>query len=387
MLQSSIEATSFPRPHTTRFFPGKRAIRESLYDVFEPFLTHQEPPLAVSISLFVKYSLIQKHLGLQLCESMMKGTHVWRSRAEQPKLSLTLYFFVWKILLLMIALASPGPAYDTSTILALGKAIDHRSSYLGWRIIEKLTRWDAIYFTQVAHSGYTYEQQWMAGWGFTKLLGLVPISSASLPPTALAAVVGISMAHISHLLSTLVLYELSLLSLQGLSQPKRSSMALVAACLHIITPAGLFLSAPYAESLFSLTTFLGFYLYGRSFLHPLKDSGLKCHMLLLSSGLCLGVASTIRGNGLLSGLVFVHEAMLYLWNTLLSDTSLNEIPFQRFCALILSGTTMGIVAIFPQYLAYLDYCTPLQKRSWCSDRLPSIYAWVQSHYWYVSSTI
>ena len=315
----------------------------------------------------------------------MRTTHLWRFNFERPKLSLTLYFIAWKVLLLCIALASPSPGYDTSTGLALGDdLIDHKSPYQGLKIIEKLTRWDAIWFTQIAHDGYTYEQQWMAGWGFAKLLGLFSGLETSLPSTALAAVVGITIAHISHLLSTLVLYELSLLSLQSLTRPERSSLALLAASLHIISPAGLFLSAPYAESLFSLMTFSGFYLYGRSFLRHAGEPVLAENLFLLSSGLCLGVATTIRGNGLLSGLVFVYEAMIYVCTVFLWRDFRDNVSLRRHCVLLLTGTIMGCIAIFPHYLAYLEYCTPSAKRPWCSQRLPSIYAWVQSKYWYVS---
>lgn len=313
----------------------------------------------------------------------MRTTHWLQFHFEQPKLSLTLYFLAWKALLLVVALSSPGPGYDTSTVLTLElDSYNHQASYQYSKIIQKLTRWDAIWFTEIAHSGYTYEQQWMAGWGFTKLLGSFHVLKASHSPTALAAAVGILIAHISHLLSILVLYELSsLLFLQSYPSAKRSSIAWLAACLHLISPAGMFLSAPYAESLFSLITFSGFYLYGRSSLRHPGESELLRHLFLLSSGLCLGIASTIRGNGLLSGLVFVYEVIIYIWTGVSRDGFSNSVTFQRFCAVQLTGVIMGCVVIFPQYLAYLEYCTPSPKRPWCSQSLPSIYGWVQTKYW------
>jgi len=93
---------------------------------------------------------------------------------ENPRLLLTLCFMAWKLMLLAIALFSPGQGYDTSTALldpntanctlnsGLRGIINHASN--------KLVRWDAIYYTQIAKRGYTFEQEWAFGWGFTRLL-------------------------------------------------------------------------------------------------------------------------------------------------------------------------------------------------------------------------
>lgn len=305
-----------------------------------------------------------------------------------PRTALTLYFIIWKAILLLIALISPGHGYDTSTDLTLDVEGSNREPwYQGSRIIEKLTRWDAIYFTQVATSGYTYEQQWMAGWGFTKLLGFSSSLNPSISSAASVALFGILVAHISHLFSVFVLYELSLLVFESYPPPKRSSIVLLTACLHIISPAGMFLSAPYAESLFALLNFAGFYLYGSSCQRHSASSELSTHCFLFSSGLCFAVASTVRGNGLLSGLIFVYEAVKYIWAGLFREGFSSSVHLRRFCALLLTGLVMGCVAFYPQYLAYREYCTPSAKRPWCSHTLPSIYGWVQSEYWYVTNVM
>ena len=307
---------------------------------------------------------------------------------EHPRTALTLYFITWKTILLLVALTSPGRGYDTSTDLTIDVHWSDRESwYQGSRIIEKLTRWDAIYFTQVATSGYTYEQQWMAGWGFTKLLGFPSFLNPSISSAASVALFGILVAHISHLLSVFVLYEFSLLVFKSYPPPKRSSICLLTACLHIISPAGMFLSAPYAESLFALLNFAGFYLYGSSCQRHFASSELSTHCFLFSSGICFAVASAIRGNGLLSGLIFVYEAVKYIWAGLFRDGFSSSVALRQFCALLLTGLVMGCVAFYPQYLAYREYCTPFAKRPWCSHKLPSIYGWVQSEYWYVTNAI
>ena len=111
---------------------------------------------------------------------------------QNPIRTLLLSFAAWKSLLLLVALCSPGQDYDTSTSLVLTHAHAH-PQYLQHLqpghefpstditplptplhyIATKLTRWDAIYFTQTAARGYRFEQEWAFGWGLTRLIALV----------------------------------------------------------------------------------------------------------------------------------------------------------------------------------------------------------------------
>jgi phosphatidylinositol glycan class V len=92
---------------------------------------------------------------------------------DRPTRSLVIVFLLWKALLLLIAVSSPGPGYDTSTGLALVK--NHSTTtlpHLVGHIANKLTRWDAIYFITIAERDYVHEQEWAFGYGFTKLISL-----------------------------------------------------------------------------------------------------------------------------------------------------------------------------------------------------------------------
>lgn len=85
--------------------------------------------------------------------------------------SLIYSFAAWKALLLLVAICSPGPGYDTSTRFALSNNVTPLPAPLHYLAI-KLTRWDAIYFVKAAVRGYRFEQEWAFGWGFSRMIAL-----------------------------------------------------------------------------------------------------------------------------------------------------------------------------------------------------------------------
>lgn len=73
-------------------------------------------------------------------------------------------FLLWKLLLLAITLLTPAP-YDTSTSLIFPPPTTLLRS-----LLQKLTRWDAIYFVKAAQRDYANEQEWAFGYGFVKAI-------------------------------------------------------------------------------------------------------------------------------------------------------------------------------------------------------------------------
>lgn len=179
----------------------------------------------------------------------------------------------------------------------------------------------------------------------------------------------------SHLLSVLALYQL------GLSIYADRRVSLVAALLHVLSPGGLFLSAPYAESTFSLLSFVGVLLFARGCRDPSRN--LLGDGAILGSGLVFGLANTLRSNGILNGIMFAVYAVAEL---LACAESPSLVGLRRLAALGIGGICVATGSIGPQLLAYNHFCSDPSvpnPRPWCTKWLPSIYTFVQERYWSV----
>lgn len=182
----------------------------------------------------------------------------------------------------------------------------------------------------------------------------------------------ILIAHSAHLLSVFVLHKLTAIIFSG-----SPMVAFTTAFFHIIAPAGVFLSAPYAESSCSLLTFWGCLLFTKS-LRSGKESCLSDDILILGSGLSFAIATTFRTNGILNGLLLLEEAFRTLF---LLRHGFRLTTVRHLIATGVGGLTVAGGLLLPQYIAYQEYCRVEVPRPWCDNTLPSIYTFVQHHYW------
>lgn len=191
---------------------------------------------------------------------------------------------------------------------------------------------------------------------------------------------GVVFSTLCHLLSVLVLYRLLLASLES---KHKHQVAFIGAALHTLSPASLFLSAPYAEALFSLLNLTGMLLYAqsRSLAEP-EFPTVREDLYKMGSGICFGAATLMRSNGLLSGLVLLFDVARYVPSIVSMRLAVHDV--RRIIVTSVAGSFVAAGFIWPQYLAYVEFCTSgddHKTRSWCTRRIPSIYTWVQSHYW------
>ncbi|EEH20926.2 hypothetical protein PABG_03157 [Paracoccidioides brasiliensis Pb03] len=311
---------------------------------------------------------------------------------DRPLVILSVLFVLWKLLLLLAIVASPGWGYDTSTTLLPHAASRNApDSLLGAGAtvssrrctpLLKLVRWDAIYFVNVAQRGYRYEQEWAFGYGYTKLLSVLSSTfsrvSGSEPDTLRVAMIGIGLSHVCHYLSVLSLYGLSKNVFDD--GDSRYVLSLLAAAFHIISPAGAFLSAPYGEPVFSFLNLTGIYTYVSALRDDRRGYMFARDVKFLTAGGLFAAVTTIRSNGILSGMLFAYDAVLGLINIFARGISLPQV--RRMFFVVAGGSLILLGVVGPQYRAYTLFCQNSdERRSWCDNTIPSIYTFVQNHYW------
>jgi GPI mannosyltransferase 2 len=189
--------------------------------------------------------------------------------------------------------------------------------------------------------------------------------------------VGIIISHLAHFVAVQALYNLSLKLFR--TAPSAQTIPYTTACLHIISPAGIFLSAPFSESLFAALQFLGYDAYIGAWSSRSPVLAAQCFRLLLA-GLCFGLAMLVRSNGLLSGILFAYDAVELGRGFISGRRTLSVLIL--LAATVTAGSWIALGAVFPQFLAYQQYCqSSSELRPWCFRWVPSIYTFVQVHYW------
>ncbi|KAL4942495.1 hypothetical protein BDV06DRAFT_191915 [Aspergillus oleicola] len=306
---------------------------------------------------------------------------------NQPVRSLSIAFWVWKTIVFVAIIGCPGLGYDTSSSLLPfqgNSSVDviAENNHASLSIPLKFVRWDSIYFAHIAQIGYVFEQEWafsyVYGYIVNTLSSLFSLSNDSSGVDGFA-VAAVAHSHVAHYLSVLALYRLSI-NVFGHDTERRRLASFLSAALHIICPAGAFLSAPYGEPLFSFLNITGFYIYSSSKVDLTTGRRTLSHVKLLLSGCFFAVATAIRSNGVLSGILLAYDALQQIYSIITRQSF--WAASVRLCFVVLSGCTVALGLVVPQYLAYATYCmNEGTSRPWCQSLVPSIYGWVQSHYW------
>ncbi|XP_078094171.1 palmitoyltransferase ZDHHC18-A isoform X2 [Mustelus asterias] len=283
-----------------------------------------------------------------------------------------------------------------------------QSSSIGDVLLEILlsgfSRWDAQHFLFIAEFGYIYEHNFA-------FLPLFPVSLRAVAETVLRPLQWLLNLHsrlllaavllnmVIFILSAVVLYQLSVIVLRDRKLASLSSL------LFCLTPASVFMSAAYSESMFMLLAFGGMLYLEKG--KPL----ISCILFSLSTA--------VRSNGIVNaGFLFysqLRHCSLYVRHKLkvtekdLCKSWLNLVL--RSVLLVAAGTMMIVLPfVLFQCYGYLTFCKstvnaavdipqPLLQMarekgyrvpdkdsdlpSWCHHRYPIIYSYIQDTYWNV----
>ncbi|KAF9131258.1 hypothetical protein BGW39_002041 [Mortierella sp. 14UC] len=276
------------------------------------------------------------------------------------------YALISRLVIWAIAAVSHALIQDYDSALELILPIDTPGQQLFKSIFGVFLRWDAFYFVHIAEKGYIFEQA-------HAFFPLVPaltrlVANTVLAPLSFAldykqqlVLAGVIVANASFVAATVQLYRLSK-ELFG-----QEHFAFLSAMLYTLTPSGIFMSAIYTESTFSLLSFTGMLFAAR-----------KEYLL---AAIAWSISCTARSNGILYAGFIIYDLVVRM------DLS-KPLSYKGFvlvkAGLLCAITWIGFVAV--QFYGYLLYCTDasnIDARPWCNANIPLIYTFVQDFYWNV----
>ncbi|CAN6696747.1 unnamed protein product [Malus baccata var. baccata] len=304
-----------------------------------------------------------------ICTKIANGLHL-RSAIQSRLLVLT-PILLWRTLLSSYDTSAPINPDCLSTIPALKNVLFHS---LG-SAIESSIVWDIVYFVRIAECGYEYEQTY----AFFPLLPLcMSFLSRTVRSCALCfsfgaigssywarAVLGLSgyvINNIGFVFAAVYLYRLSVVILKDQEAAVRASI------LFCFNPASIFYS--------SIDIVRPFSVVGLYHLISGKD---------VIAVLWFVLSEFSRSNGVLNAGYFCFQTMHQAYDAVF----LRKRPFLVLQVVV--GGALRCICIFVPFIAFQAYgynnlCLghlPSDMRPWCNARVPLLYNYIQSHFWYL----
>ncbi|CAH1112500.1 unnamed protein product [Psylliodes chrysocephalus] len=266
-------------------------------------------------------------------------------------------------------------------------------------------RWDAEYFMHIAKYGYTFENS-LAFFPlyptlvriFTEIL-IYLVPSLHLDTTLL--LICILCNIVFFILTVNVFYRLSLLIFD-------ETIAYRAAVLFCFNPASIFFTAPYTESLFCYLTFQSIY-YSMLLLQKYSKPNNSFSVADIRVIFFISLSTLVRANGLLN-IGFLIYTIFCIFITYFPKTISNRVRyiFKYVCIIFISFIICSLPFILYQVYCFKEFCTthkvdlPVEiihfaseqnfvlpgqfakfNQSWCYQKIPLAYSYVQDHYWNV----
>ena len=258
------------------------------------------------------------------------------------------------------------PSYDQSTPLFFPATCSSSADALVIQLVSPLLRWDALYFLSIARDGYELEKQH----AFYPLYPAVVRAASGATSALLPLCPATSIALTALVLNQLLFVPCVLLLYSLVRRLSSARVALMSAALLVVSPATVFLVAPYTECVFLLLSLCGFHLYERGWLLP--------------ASAVFALTAATRSNGVL-------YAVFPCWTLLTTGlrwwkggVKAAQVAYQAGVV----GACIGL--IFAPSVGYnlwsaRPYCdlasSLLPLPPYCDTWYPSMYSYIQQHYW------
>ncbi|XP_044019982.1 GPI mannosyltransferase 2 [Aphidius gifuensis] len=266
-----------------------------------------------------------------------------------------------------------------------------------------LARWDSNYFLHIAKYGYTYENT-------LAFFPLYPMSIRFLSKIirklfffinedSVFLLSGVTISFICFVKSSIILYDLTRYIF------KDKNIAYKSAILYCISPANIFLTSVYSESMFAYFTFSGM-------LASMKNDPFV--------SLPIGLSSIIRSNGLINIgypiYIFIQEFIFFKIPNIIYEIKSHSIKSSIPSIINIIGCLLNILCTILLSFApfcllqtynYVQFCTEKTNSTiipkhvieyginndlilsgsklspWCTSTIPIAYTYVQKKYWNV----
>ena len=260
------------------------------------------------------------------------------------------------------------PSFDQSTSLFFPPSCSSSVDVAVITTLSPLLRWDALHLLSVARDGYTTEKTHAWYPLYPALLSALSTGPSTLLPLCSSTSLLLTAVLLNQLLFLLSIPLLYLLVLRLSSSPRLSYLS---AAFFVLSPASVFLIAPYTECTFVFLSLCAFCLHERG--------------RLLPSSCVFALAAATRSNGALYAVFPTCEALQVGWQVWRGEKR----DGRGLRRVVEAGVGVLIIAV-PSVLygwwsarAYCDASSSsaLTLPAYCASLLPSMYSEVQRRYW------
>ncbi|KAI8900752.1 GPI mannosyltransferase 2 [Globomyces pollinis-pini] len=250
------------------------------------------------------------------------------------------------------------PSFQNQPLVSTNSVCSSTADSYIVHFLRPLVRWDAVYFLDIAKSGYRLENQHAFFPALPLLMRFVRLlfdPNHTMCHEAANTVAGLMISNVAFVLAATALFRLS----KQLSfRPNTSRLAVTIWCL---IPSSIFLSSIYTESLFAFFTFQGMLSYSRG--------------NRFQASIWWSFSALTRSNGIIYIGFFIWDILHHAkkWQS--------SFVFLVMRSILYSGLVLLPFVGF-QWYGYQMFCvSSVTTRPWCSQTIPMLYSFVQDYYW------